>query len=173
VNRYGKGTIGRGELGLFDTSFRDRLLRTFGLDARRLARLASSQTAFDQRVRAGVERVVGRLKPPGEARRRAVDSQAFFLVAGLLGQWGEPMPDRLQQALFRFAATLDGIAVDEGHTDDRGRPGIALSLGSARIVLAPGTYRLRATTYSVGDAETTIETLRTGLVERPRERPAG
>jgi hypothetical protein len=172
VNRYGKGTIGRGELGVFDTSFRDSLLRRFGLDARRLVRLASSQAAFNERVRAGVERVASRLDPAA-ARPQAVDGQAFFLVAGLLGQWGEPMPNRLRGALFRFAGTLDGIAVDENFTDERGRSGIALSFGSARIVLAPEAYTLRATTYTMGNVETTIETVRTALVDRARERPGG
>lgn len=169
--RYRKGTIARGELGSFDTSFRDSLLDQLGLSARQLEQLSANQSSFNGRLLAGVEDLVRRLKPAGD-RKQAVDRQAFFLVAGLLGQWGEPMPARLRAALFRFAATLDGIAVDESFKDERGRPGIALSSGDARMVLVPNSYRLRATSYTVGDTETTIETLRTAVVDRPRERPS-
>jgi hypothetical protein len=171
VVRYGRGTIGPAERGSFDTSFRDRLLHQFGLTARELERLSAGQATFDERVLAGVERVARRLEPSGGQAKEAVDRQAFFLVANLLGQWGEPMPDRLRTALFRLAATLEGIDVDDRFSDDRGRPGIALSLGDARIVLAPDTYRLRSTSYRLGSSETSIETVRTAVVDRRRERP--
>jgi hypothetical protein len=170
VRRYRKGTIEPGELGSFDTSFRDSLLRQFDLTAVGLARSASNQPAFNAQLLAAVRHVVARLKPGGD-HDEAVSRQAFLLVTGLLGQWGEPMTDRLRSALFRFAATLDGIEVDKNFSY-RQRTGIALSSGNARIVLAPGTYALLATSYKLGQSETTIETLRTAVVNRPRERPA-
>jgi hypothetical protein len=171
IKRYGKGTIGPGELGSFDTSFRDGLLDQFDLTARRLEQLSSSQVAFNDRVLAGARSVVRRLKPSDAGQKQAVNRQAFLLVAGMLGQWGEPMPARLRLALYRFAGTLDGIEVEEGFRDERGRPGVALSSGSAQIVLAPKTYRLRATSYRIGNTETTIEKVRAAVVDRPRERP--
>jgi hypothetical protein len=116
--------------------------------------------------------VARQLAPSKPSDRNTVDRQAIFFVARLLGQWGEPMPDRLRSALFRFASTLDGIAVDKNFSDERGNRAIALTLGGARIVLHPSSYRLLATSYSVSGAETTVATLRTALVDRPRQRPA-
>jgi hypothetical protein len=171
IKRYGKGTIGPSELGSFDTSFRDSLLDQFDLTARRLEQLSSSQSAFNDRVLAGTKSVVRRLKPSSADQKQAVNRQAFFLVAGMLGQWGEPMPGRLRRALYRFAGTLEGIEVEEGFRDERGQTGIALRSGSAQVVLAPKTYRLRATSYRIANTETTIETVRTAVVERLRERP--
>ena len=171
VERYGRGTIAPGELGSFDTAFRDGLLAQLQISDRRLVQLSADQSRFDNQLRTAVSRVVRRLEPAGAPDADAVDRQAFLFVAALLGQWGEPMPDGLRRALYRFTATLGGIEVDENFTDDRGFTAIALSSGGARIVLAPKTYRLRATSYRVADAETTIATVRTAVVNHPRERP--
>jgi hypothetical protein len=122
-------------------------------------------------VQRSVRSVAGRLKSSTTGQKEIADRQAFFLVAGLLGQWGEPMPHGIRRALFRFAATLGGIEVDEHFTDERGRVGIALRSGDAQVVLVPGSYGLRSTSYSVENTETTIETVRTAVVDRPRERP--
>jgi hypothetical protein len=172
VERYRRGTIAPGELGSFDTAFRDGLLAQLQLRARQLEELSSSESRFNLQLLNGARRIARRLEPSGGPDADAVDRQAFFLVAGLLGQWGEPMPDRLRRALYRFAGTLGGIKVDENFQDARGDAAIALSSGGARIVLSPKTYRLRATSYTVGKLETTIATVRTAVVDRPRERPA-
>jgi hypothetical protein len=171
VRRYRRGALEPGELGSFDTAFRDGLLSQLGLNARRLEQLSANQNAFNAQLLAGSRAVARRLNEAG-ANDQAINEQAFFLVASLLGQWGEPLPDRLQRALFRFAATLDGIEVDDNFADERGNRALALTLGGARIVLHPSSYRLLATSYSVDGAETTIATLRTALVNRQRERPA-
>lgn len=171
VKRYKKGTIGAGELGSVNTQLRDGILAQFGVSARELVKLSSDQQEFDRVLLARVRTVAGHLEPSRESDQAAVDREAFSLVASLLGQWGEPMPPRLGAALYRFAATLEGIAVGESFTDSQGRKGVVVRLGDASLALDPTSYQLLATSYRRGDTETTIETIRTGVVNGPKSRP--
>ena len=172
VSRYKRGTLGSSELGAVNVGFRDRLLASYGLDADRLSRLSYDQQAFNRALLASAARVTKELGG-SVTDAPAVNRQAFALVAGLLGQWGEPMPKTLRNALYQFASTLDGVAVDQNATSAAtGKQVIKLSLGDAAILFEPGSYRLAGSTYGSGDTETTIQAVRSKIVNTLPNPPA-
>ena len=102
-----------------------------------------------------------------------INRQAFTMVASLLGQWGEPMPKTLRNALYEFTSTLDGVTVDKSASSAvTGKQVIKLSLGDASILFEPGSYRLAGTNYRSGDTETTIQAVRSRIVDTLPKPPA-
>jgi hypothetical protein len=172
ISRYKRGTISSSELGSVDVAFRGRLLATYGLDADRLVRLSFDQEAFDQAMLASATRVNKQIG--GVANEQvAINRQAFTMVAAMLGQWGEPMPKTLRNALYQFASTIDGVTVAKTSSAVTGKQVIELSLGDASILFDPDSYRLAGTNYRSGDTETTIQAVRSKIVNELPKPKAG